>query len=104
MEKKEIDFHGANTGQTGQRYQLRHAAGLYWLLDMEQTGALYTDPIPLNEVGARLWELLASGKSASEVCEWLCETYELSSEQAQQDVQEFIEQLRSKEVALGGIQ
>lgn len=100
MQEREINTCGAS----GQRYQLRYAAGLYWLLDMEQTGAVYTDPIPLNEMGAQLWRLLASGKPVSEVCGWLCETYELSAEQAQQDVQDFIGQLRSKEVVLGGTQ
>ena len=28
-----------------ERYQLRHAAGCYWLLDMEQSGKDYIGPI-----------------------------------------------------------
>ena len=34
-----------------ERYQLRQAAGAYWLLDMEQ-GEQYKKPFMLNECGA----------------------------------------------------
>lgn len=33
------------------RYQLRCAAGKYWLLDMEQDGETYRPPLMLNESG-----------------------------------------------------
>ena len=86
------------------KYQLRYAAGLYWLLDMQQSGESYKSPVPLNEAGAELWRKFAGGMSEAQVCGWLCEQYDLSTEQAQSDVHDFVEQLRSNDVALGGIQ
>ena len=35
-------------------YQLRYAAGIYWLLDMSQPGYPYRKPLPLNEMGAAI--------------------------------------------------
>lgn len=90
--------------EIGHRYQLRYAAGLYWLLDMQQSGASYVNPVPMNEGGARLWNMFERGMPKADVCKWFGETYDLSLEQAQQDVQDFIEQLRSNGVALGGMQ
>ena len=84
------------------RYQLRHAAGLYWLIDMEQPGESYTSPVPLNEVGAKLWRLLDSGASSEEICRRLCAEYEISTEQAQRDVRDFLAQLQTTGVDLGG--
>ena len=37
------------------RYQLRCAAGKYWLLDMEQDGETYRPPLMLNESGAYIF-------------------------------------------------
>ena len=42
------------------RYQIRHAAGQYWLLDMHQEVEDYKAPIVMNETGALIlqsfWE------------------------------------------------
>ena len=84
------------------RYQLRHAAGLYWLIDMEQSGGAYISPVPLNDSGAKLWRMLESGASQAEICRRLCEDYEISMEQAQRDVRDFLEQLQAMRVDLGG--
>ena len=45
-----------------ERYQIRQAAGMYWLLDMEQSGIPYRQPVLLNETGAAFWKLLVQGK------------------------------------------
>ena len=86
----------------GRRYQLRYSAGLYWLLDMEQSGEAYVSPLPLNEEGALIWSMLADGMTENAVCKRLCEKYEVSPEQAYIDVHEFIVQLKSKNVDFGG--
>lgn len=85
-----------------QKYQLRYAAGLYWLLDMQQSGDSYIHPVPLNEGGAQLWKLFARGMSEAEVCKWLSEAYDLPPEQAQEDVRDFIAQLKTQKVDFGG--
>ena len=91
-----------NINKVGRKYQLRYAAGLYWLIDMEQSGASYTSPVPLNEGGAEIWRMLDSGMSEAEICARLCEEYELSEEQARQDLNDFITQLQSQKVDFGG--
>ena len=50
-----------------ERYQIRQAAGMYWLLDMEQPGIPYTQPLLLNETGAAFSKLLVQGKPEDEV-------------------------------------
>lgn len=84
------------------KYQLRYAAGLYWLLDMQQSGDSYIHPVPLNEGGAQLWKLFERGMSEAEVCRWLSEAYDLPPEQAQKDVRGFIAQLKNQKVDFGG--
>ena len=44
------------------RFQLRHAAGIYWLLDMEQEIGTYKKPLPMNEAGAEIFKLMQEGK------------------------------------------
>ena len=86
------------------RYQLRRAAGLYWLIDMEQPGPAYIAPVPLNEEGAKLWEQIALGASLEDICTLFCKEYEIPLAQAQEDVNDFIEQLQAKGVDFGGFQ
>ncbi|MCC8137166.1 MAG: PqqD family protein [Clostridiales bacterium] len=78
-----------------ERYQLRHAAGLSWLLDMEQPGVPYVKPVPVNEMGAEIWELHRKGKSVDEIVSWLCASCGISPEQASADVTEFLEMLKA---------
>lgn len=46
------------------RYQLRCAAGKYWLLDMEQDGETYRPPLMLNESGAYIFRQYMAGNTA----------------------------------------
>ena len=91
-----------NNLKSGGRYQLRYAAGLYWLIDMEQPDASYISPVPLNEGGAQIWKMFESGMSEAQICEWLCRQYEISPEQAQSDVRDFVEQLTAQKIDFGG--
>ena len=54
------------------RYQLRRAAGVYWLLDMEQDGLSCERPIMLNECGAFLWQRFRDGKTKEAAVQELC--------------------------------
>ncbi len=75
-----------------QRFQLRHAAGLYWLLDMEQKGPEYVKPIAMNEAGAYIWSMLEE-KTQDEIVQDLCQKYEISEDEARKDVGDFLKQL-----------
>lgn len=93
-----------NTCRSGRRYQLRHAAGLYWLIDIGQSGVPYISPVPLNECGAKIWELIESGRSMGGICEQLSSMYEIPLEQARRDVDGFIDQLRDRHIDLEGLE
>jgi len=75
------------------RYQLRKAAGVCWLLDLEQQVGAYKKPMVMNSVGARIWELLSSGKTENEAAEALAEEYGEEKEEISKDVAAFIKQL-----------
>ena len=88
--------------KSGGRYQLRYAAGLYWLIDMIQSGGTYVSPVPLNECGAQIWKMFESGMPESEICRYLCDEYQISYEQAESDVRDFIAQLSAQRIVFGG--
>ncbi len=78
------------------RYQLRKAAGAYWLLDMEQSGAHSAEQATLNESGAFIWEQYAHFKSDVAVAEALSREFGISVEESLTDVRQFLEQLREQ--------
>ena len=82
--------------KANKRYQLRHAAGRYWLLDMEQEGLIYKKPIELNECAALIWKLLEQGKTRDEIAEEIHEEYGISIEQAREDTKQLIVCLREQ--------
>lgn len=73
----------------GARYRIRKAAGSYWLLDMEQSGKYYKEPIELNESGAKIWELADQGWDVSRIAGHLAAQYEMDSETVEEDVRQF---------------
>jgi hypothetical protein len=52
----------------------------------------------LDEVGARLWNLLGEGKSLRECHRILLQEYKVESAQLEQDLLELLEQLRKHEL------
>ena len=78
-----------------ERYQLRHAAGAYWLLDMEQ-GKQYKKPFMLNECCAYIYRAYISGMSEDEIVQAFAKEYELSFSSAQSDVKQFMMELRQQ--------
>lgn len=80
------------------RYRLRQAAGMYFLIDCEQNGLPYRRPMTLNEVGARIWELLSEGRGKQEIAEILSEEYEVDLSTVQEDVEQFCRQLKEQKI------
>lgn len=81
-----------------ERYQLRYAAGIYWLLDMEQSGVEYKRPVPMNECGAYIWKQLQEKRTRKEILEKICKRYEIDRQQADEDIGTFMEQLRQSQI------
>lgn len=79
------------------KYQLRKAAGCYWLLDMAQSGLDYKRPVPLNESGARIWQLMADeGKEPGQAAKVMAQEYGIAVTDALSDIRQFMEQLKKQ--------
>ncbi len=76
------------------RFQLRHAAGVYWLLDMEQEIGEYKEPLIMNETGAEIFKLLRDGKNEDEITKILADRYSSKPEDVQRDIAGFEMHLR----------
>lgn len=81
------------------RFQIRKAAGLYWALDMEQTGEHLCRPIPLNECGAFLFRHYMEGSGPEQMAKLLCREYDISPEQAETDAEAFCRQMEDMHIA-----
>lgn len=78
----------------GSQYQMRYAAGIYWLLDMNQKGVPYKKPLATNEVGARIWELTEQGENDETIAEKLSVEYQVEREVIRDDIKQFRMQLQ----------
>ena len=76
-----------------QRYQLRFAAGSYWLLDMKQEGMAYQKPLMLNETAAGIWKRYVAGENRESIVQWLQREYAIDKPDAEEDVKNFLHQL-----------
>lgn len=76
-------------------YQLRYAAGQYWLLDMEQKGSPYKHPMNLNHIGAEIWERMVSGKQMEQIAQELADEYKVGVEEVRKDIADFKNQLNT---------
>ena len=82
----------ANILRLKEGFLLREIAGRIVVLPVEDSMNLNL-MISLNSTGRFLWERLKTGASAQELQEALMEAYDVSREQAQTDVDMFIEKL-----------
>ena len=82
-----------NMGKMNQGYQLRYAAGQYWLLHMEQEGIPYECPISLNFIGAEIWKKMRDGQDFEQIVSELAAEYEVSEKEIRQDVEGFYDRL-----------
>ncbi len=80
---------------TKKRYQLRYAAGEYWLLDMEQEKNIYKKPLKLNALGADIFKMRESGVSVAAIIKKLCEEYQEDESILEEDVYAFLRQLKA---------
>ncbi len=80
------------------RYQLRYAAGTYWLSDTNPKGRVIPRPLELNETAAEIWKMLENGKNTKEIAEFFCEGNKEQEKEIQNDIEQFIEQLRQNKI------
>lgn len=88
-------------GNKMSEYQLRRAAGKYWLLYMEQKGIPYERPLQLNDVGAEMWNLLKDGTTTEQMIEYLAKNYDVEKAEIRADVTAFLHQLEEYGISIG---
>ncbi|MDE6640677.1 MAG: PqqD family protein [Acetatifactor sp.] len=84
-----------------ERWQLRHAAGCYWLLDMMQGPENRKPPLSLNQAGAEIWKLLQQGMKEEAVAEQMSSRYRIDRESALTDVRGFLAGLEAQGIVIG---
>ncbi len=84
------------------RYQLRYAAGIYWLLDMKQNSVFYKKPFAMNEFGLEIWRSLSQGLSEEEIAEKLSAECRVDKKIVLEDIAEFREKLEKNGIMLDG--
>lgn len=80
------------------RYQLRYAAGTYWLSDTKPEGRAVPRPFELNETAAEIWKMLENKKSAEEIAVVFSEGNEEEEKEIQKDIEGFIQELRKNNI------
>lgn len=74
-------------------YVLRQIGDDYIIVPVGQAALSFNGMITVNETGAFLWEQLVKGTSKEGLLETLMETYEVTQEEAERDIDEFLDVL-----------
>lgn len=91
-----------NMGQkVAEGFQLRQAAGSYWLLNMNQKGIPYEPPLMLNEIGADIWKKLEAGWAPENIAEDISKEYHILHKEAMEDVLIFCSKLLEYGILIG---
>ena len=78
-------------------YELRKAAGLYWLLDLRQSGEHYKPPLAMNEMGAEIFKYRQLGDNEEEIIRKIGSEYDADVETVKRDVTSFLKKLKEYE-------
>ena len=76
-----------------ENFILRKVAGTYALISVGANIANFNGFVQLNETAAFLWKQLETPKSAEDLTTALLEEFDVSQDEAEKDVTEFLEQL-----------
>ena len=79
-------------------YVLREVAGTFVIISTGSENLDFKGVITVNEVGALIWKGVEAGKSKDEIVEKILSEYDVQKEVASADMDEFLEQLISKNI------
>lgn len=79
-------------------YILREVVGEYVLVPVGETALAFNGIISLNEVGACIWKQLEKNSTREEILAQILEEFEVSGEEAAQDLEEFLNMLQEKKL------
>lgn len=81
-------------------YILREVAGDAILVPVGETALQFNGILALEPVGALIWKDLSAGKDRSAILSDILEQFEVDPRTAAQDLDEFLDQLRSENLLL----
>jgi hypothetical protein len=76
----------------------RKIAGEYILVPIRQSAGDLDSIYTMNAVGGRIWELLDGQRSVSDLKDIIVEEFDVSLEEAEEDIKTFLDQLMSMNV------
>ena len=79
-------------------YILREIADDYIIVPVGKTAMEFNGMITVNETGAFLWKLLIEGTTKAELLQAMLEEYEVSAEEAEADIDEFLQLLQDNQI------
>ncbi len=79
-------------------YVIKEIADQYVVVPIAEEAIRFNGIISLNKSGKRLWEQLQSEKTENELIDYLLSIYEVSQEQAQTDVHNFLGTLKANDL------
>ena len=82
------------------RYQIREAAGRFWLIDMEQSAETYCPPVGMNESGAIILKSFLETGDVKQCAQKLREEFGIELQEAEEDAKDFLAQLRAKGIEI----
>ena len=74
-------------------FSLRQVAGTWVVLPLAESTLDFNGKLTLNESGHLLWKALESGCDSDDLVKILLEEYDVSVDEAQKDVNEYLEKL-----------
>lgn len=106
MEERRSDFQSAEDGISAapvkycvkSGYVLREMEGEYLAIPVSLQDETESRIAVLSPVAKFLWEQLQQEKTIAELVEAVTDTYEVSEEEAEKDIQEFIERLQENKL------
>ncbi len=78
-------------------YELRKAAGLYWLLALQQSGEKYKPPLVMNGMGAVIFKYRQMGDNEEEIIRKISSRYDTDPDTLRRDVISFLKKLKEYE-------
>jgi hypothetical protein len=79
-------------------YVLRQIGDDYIIVPVGQAALSFNGMITVNETGAFLWEQLVKGTNKEELLRTMVETYEVTREEAERDIDEFLDVLYTNNI------
>ena len=75
-------------------YQIKYAAGRYWISKPHQTGTEYRRPFVVNESGARIFQMLADGLTEEAVVREISQEFQLAEDVVKPDIADFMRHIQ----------